>query len=60
MFGLDIAAHEQDRIVAPIVAVMMALGVQLVQQAALRVTHRKVLLVVFVLFLMHLYLKFTL
>jgi hypothetical protein len=40
--------------------VMMALGVQLVQQAALRVTHRKVLLVVFVLFLMHLYLKFTL
>lgn len=27
MFGLDIAAHEQDRIVAPIVAVMMALGV---------------------------------
>ncbi|TFU03637.1 MFS transporter [Polymorphobacter arshaanensis] len=27
MFGLDIAAHQQDRIVAPIVAVAMAIGV---------------------------------
>lgn len=27
LFGLDIAAHQQDRIVAPIVAVVMAVGV---------------------------------
>jgi hypothetical protein len=39
---------------------MMVLGLQLVKQAALRVTHRKVLLAVFVLFLLHLYIKFTL
>lgn len=39
---------------------MMILGIKLVSKVALRVTHRHVLVVVFILFLMHLYLKFTL
>ncbi len=40
--------------------IMMILGVKLVKQAALRQTHRLVLLFVFILFLMHLYIKFKL
>jgi hypothetical protein len=39
---------------------MMILGIKLVKQAALRVTHRYVLATIFVLFLMHLYVKFSL